>query len=90
MSEENDLTREVPDVPRTFLSRAYLLQLEPGLYGLFRDVLQEDPESGRREKVGKPLGPIRLLRKKERPDETTVIRTVHPSTGEDLDLVEVT
>lgn len=77
--------------PRYFFSPGYLKLLEPGLYGLFRDTLVEDPKTGGREKVGKPVGPIRILRPRL-PDEDerlVRLRTVHPQTGQALELVEV-
>jgi hypothetical protein len=46
--------------------------------------------TGKREKTGKPVGPIKILRKKLPSDkeEAVRVRTVHPKTGESLELVE--
>lgn len=85
MSEEENK----PVIPRTFLGRAYLAEIEKGLYGLYRQMEMENPETGQREKCGKPLGPIRILRQKEG-DEPVHLRTVHPTTGQMLDLHDVT
>jgi hypothetical protein len=92
MSEEEKKPEgeEKPKINRTFMSRAYLLPIDRELFGLYRNVEQEDPETGQREKLGKPIGPIKILRRK-RPDdkaEAVRVRTVHPKTGESLELVE--
>ena len=73
-------------IPRTFMGPAYLLPMEKGLYGLYRDITVEDPETNEREKAGK-IGPIKVLRKAEG-DEQIFLRTVHPKTGEALELTE--
>lgn len=90
MSEDKDNLPE-PQKPgnRVFMTRAYLLPLEKNLYGLFRDIVEED-ETGHREKRGKPIGPIKLLRPIRRGEDQDLVRvkTVHPKTGEALDLVE--
>lgn len=57
---------EPPKVPRSFASKTYIMELEPNLYGTFRDVLvetdQKDAEGNViREKAGK-IGPLALLR----------------------------
>jgi len=53
-------------------------------------VVEEDAATGKREKLGKPIGPIKVLRKKRQTDpvEAVRVRTVHPKTGEALELVE--
>jgi len=48
------------DKPRTFMTPAYIKQVEPGLYEMWRDVVIE--ENGQREKFGKSIGPIMVLR----------------------------
>ncbi|MBV8068287.1 MAG: hypothetical protein JO270_00180 [Acidobacteriaceae bacterium] len=75
---------------RVFMTRAYLKPIDKELYGLFRDVVEEDAATGKREKLGKPIGPIKVLRKKRQTDpvEAVRVRTVHPKTGEALELVE--
>jgi hypothetical protein len=60
------------DKPRTFMTPAYIREVEPGLYEMYRDV--EIEENGKREKFGKSIGPIMVLRpmtnqeKGEKPD----------------------
>lgn len=90
MSEEEKKIEAPPTMPRTFMSRAYLLPMEKNLYGLYRNIEVEDPETGKREKAGKPIGPIRVLRPIRRGEDQSLVRvrTVHPKTGEALDLVE--
>jgi len=71
-------TKEVK-VPRTFMTPAYFEQVEPGIYGMFRDVTVETDQRGEdgqflREKWGKRIGPIytcRVAGKDEDPDFTT-------------------
>lgn len=79
-------------VPRTFLSKAYLQEVEKGLYGLFRNLeMVEVGKDGQevREKVGKPIGPLRLLREARKGEESRVVlRSHHPKEGRLLDLVE--
>jgi hypothetical protein len=80
-----------PDMPRTFMSRAYLLPItgEKDLYGLYRNIEVMDPATGQREKAGAPIGPIRILRPMKPGEEDLVrVKTVHPKTGAALDLVE--
>lgn len=58
---------------RTFMSPAYILEVEKGLYEMYRDI--EVEENGKREKFGKKVGPIMVLRRKqkgEQADFTTV------------------
>lgn len=80
------------EMPRTFMSRAYLLPIagEKNLYGLYRHIEVEDPKTKQREKMGKPIGPIRILRpiRKDEDESLVRVRTVHPKTGEALNLVE--
>lgn len=58
--------------PRTFMTPAYIKQVEPDLYEMWRDI--EIEENGKREKFGKSIGPIMVLRpamKDEREDYIT-------------------
>lgn len=86
---------DADDKPKVWLTAAYVKMLEANLYGLFRDAVVEekDPRTGKvtREKTGKPIGPIRLLREAKLPDEDkrVVLKTVHPNTGKEIALVEV-
>jgi hypothetical protein len=75
---------------RYFYSRAYLLPIDKELFGLYRSMIAEEVATGKREKTGKPVGPIKILRKKLPSDkeEAVRVRTVHPKTGESLELVE--
>ncbi len=82
-----------PAVPRTFASGAYLKIIDKNLYGLYRDILVETDQKDLtghplREKTGKSIGPIALLRRAEK-GEFVYLRTQHPTTGEQLDLTEV-
>lgn len=57
------------DKPRTFMSPAYIRQIEDDLFEMYRDI--EIEENGKREKFGKSIGPImvlRRLRQGEKPD----------------------
>lgn len=78
-------------VPRTFMGKAYLQELERDLYGLFRNIeVEEIGKDGKpvREKL-KAIGPIRLLREARKGEETQVVlRTFHPTENRPLDLVE--
>lgn len=91
MSEE-EKKEEVPNIDgyRYFYSKAYLLPIDKGLYGLYRSMIAEEVATGKREKTGKPIGPIKILRKKTPQDDEKAVRvrTVHPKTGESLELVE--
>ena len=92
MSEE---IVEKKKVPRTFLSKAYIMELEKGLWGLYRDLLVEtdvkDEKTGDqiREKVGKPLGPIGLLREMQKGEEEhVVLRSYDAKSDKLLELVK--
>lgn len=66
-------------VPRTFLSPAFLVQVEPKLYGLYRSVeIEAIKKDGTtyREKI-KDIGPIALFREAEG-DEEVDMQTFHP------------
>jgi hypothetical protein len=90
MSEEEKLPDPQKPGNKIFMTRAYLLPIDKQLFGLYRDVVEEDAETKQREKLGKPIGPIKILRRKTPSDkeESVRVRTVHPKTGESLDLVE--
>lgn len=81
------------DMPRTFLSKAYLTEIEKGTYGLYRDLLVEviDTKTGQtvREKHGPPIGPISMLREM-RPgeEEAVVLRSYDAKKDRLLELVE--
>lgn len=80
---------------RVFMSAAYIMEIEPKTYGLYRNIEMETDRVGPdgkkiREKV-KAIGPIRLLREAEPGEEQLVVlRTVHPETFKELSLVEIT
>lgn len=57
MSKEDELKK----LPRTFMSPAYVREVEPGTFAMYRDITVE--ENGKREKFGKPIGPMGLFRK---------------------------
>ena len=70
---------DTKDLPRTFMTPAYLEEIDTGTYGLFRDIMIETDEKGEdgqflREKFGKRIGPVFILRRaldSEQPDMTT-------------------
>lgn len=80
-------------VPRTFLSKAWLKEEEPGVYQLYSNMLVEGhDQSGQkvREKIGKPIPRGRPLREASKGEEArVVVRTFHPSEGRPMDLVEI-
>jgi hypothetical protein len=69
-------------VPRTFMTPAYVREIEPGLYEMWRDV--EVEENGRREKHGRSIGPIMILRPARRGERVDFITST--STGEVIEL----
>lgn len=80
-----------PTVLRTFASKAYVLELERGLYGLFRDIEVETDKVGPdgknvREKNGK-IGPISLLRPCKE-GEQPVMQTFDHRTNSVIELAE--
>ena len=88
--------KEVPKLKnRVFMSAAYVMEIEPKTYGLYRNIEMETDQTGPdgkkvREKI-KAVGPIRLLREAEPGEEQKVVlRTVHPETFKELNLVEMT
>lgn len=77
---------------KVFLSKAYLTRLDKNTYGLFRNIEIEQQVNNKvvREKVGKPVGPISLLKKKENNDtKPVVLRTICPLSNVEIKLVEV-
>lgn len=75
---------------RFYLSKAYLKPVEKGLYGLFRDMMEEDKTTKKAE-ILKQLGPTRLLREARNPEEekAVVLRTFDSATHRELKLIEV-
>ena len=61
------------DRPRVFLTPAYVREAEPGLYEMWRDV--EVEEDGKREKFGKSVGPIMVLREARQGESVDFITT---------------
>lgn len=55
-------TEEKEETDRVFLSKAYLKEVDGGLYGLFRDFMVEKDHVV--EKMGKSLGPLGLFRQR--------------------------
>lgn len=68
--EESELTKrkfDVDNLPRTFMSPAYVEEVEAGMFQMFRDILVETDEydsdgSRLREKLGKRIGPMFTFR----------------------------
>ena len=67
MADELIKNEDIKKLPRTFMGPAYVLEKEPGVFAMYRDILIE--ENGVKEKYGKPIGPMFLLRpaKKDEP-----------------------
>lgn len=64
---------DLKNLPRTFMGPAYVREVEPGTFAMYRDITVE--EDGKREKFGKPIGPMGLFRRAkdgETVDFTTV------------------
>jgi hypothetical protein len=78
-------------MPRTFASPAFLREVEPGTFMLYRSV-EVETEAGGREKVRDICVSERPLRRFDpRNDDrrAIVLRSSHPLSGELLELVEV-
>lgn len=77
---------------RVFMTPAYIVVLERGTYGLYRDLVIEKSVSGTkvREKL-KSIGPIGLFREREDGDDASSIalRTFHPTEGREISLVAI-
>lgn len=85
---------EKKPIPRTFLSKAWLKEEEPGVYQLYNNLLVEgtDPKTGEKvkEKIGKAFPRGRPLREAQKGEESrVVVRTIHPSDMRELSLVEI-
>ena len=70
------------DLPRSFMSPAYVEEVEPNVFQMFRDILVETDEVGPdgkklREKLGKRIGPMMVLRP-ARDGEPTDFMTSRP------------
>lgn len=80
-------------VPRTFWSKAYLLEEDTNTFRLYRDMLVEGKDSSgkaAREKIGKPIPVGKPLREAEKGEEKSiVVRTFHPTTMKEINLVEI-
>lgn len=89
IQQQKDEMLEAVKGKRVFLSKAYLQPLEPGIFGLFRNLMVEEV-SGQPEKLGKALGPIRVLRARrpDDPDEAVVLQTFDAASGQVVYLVE--
>ena len=88
-----NMTKEKQKVPRTFLTAAYLQEVEKGVFGLFRNIEVEEPNerTGKavREKV-KAVGPISLLREARKgEEEKIVLHSFHPVSKRPIALVEL-
>lgn len=71
------------DVPRTFMSPAYLKEIDTNVFAMFRDILVE--EKGQKEKWGKPIGPIMIFRPAEVGEPIDFITTL--ADGKVLELI---
>jgi hypothetical protein len=76
---------------KVFMTPAYLIEVERGLYGLYRNIEREDVDrsSGKvsREKV-RAVGPMSLFME-SRPGQPVNLRSNHPKTGAPLQLTRV-
>lgn len=77
---------------RKFLSKAYLVEIEKGTFGLYRDYMETHEENGEEitEKVGKPLGPLDLFREASAKDKRIDMLTFHPTESRPISLVSLT
>ncbi len=78
---------------RSFLSPGYVKEIEPGVYGIFREVQTEQKDNNGnlvREPLGEPLGPLgKPLREARKGEEhLVVLRSFHPKEKRPIDLVE--
>lgn len=97
MTDATIPSKEADDVDgvKMFASPAFLKPLEKGLFGLFRNIEVEyrDKTDNHGERVReklKTIGPIKVLRVAQPGEEQLIrLRTVHPDTGDLLELVEV-
>lgn len=82
---------EKDEAPKIFLTPAYLTEVEPGLFGLYRNIEREDTDRStgqlEREKV-RALGPMALFME-SREGQPVHMRSHHPVTGQALSLVRV-
>lgn len=81
-------------IPKTFLSKAWLKEEEPGVYRLYSNMLVEgtDPQTGEKfkEKIGKPFPRGKFLREALKGEEArVVVRTFHPTEHREISLVEI-
>ena len=60
-------------VPRTFMTPAYVREIEPDLFEMYRDV--EIEVDGKREKFGKSIGPVMVLRPARKGEKVDFITT---------------
>jgi hypothetical protein len=76
---------------RTFLTSAFLIEVEPGLFGLYRSIEQEEFDRKKmkpvREKL-KNVGPIALFRECKE-GESIDMTTFHPVSKKPLSLTKV-
>ena len=74
MSEEKKVI-DTKGLPKTFMAPAYIVEKEPGVFVMYRDILVE--ENGVKEKWGKPIGPIMMFRecKKDEKEDYLSSRT---------------
>jgi len=88
---EDQVTK--PKVPKTFWSKAYLVEEEKNTYILYRDFLVEGKGSDGnavREKIGKPVPVGKPLREAIKGEEQrVVVRTFHPTESRLMELVEI-
>ena len=78
MSEDSNDNKENKTIPRTFVSPAFLMEIDTGTYGLYRNIEMEI--DGVREKIGNSIGPIGIFRKcqgDEKPDLETFDQLNH-------------
>jgi hypothetical protein len=62
---------EKPKIPPTFMTPAYIVQVEPDLFEMYRDI--EVEENGKREKNGRKIGPIMVLRSAQKGEKVDFI-----------------
>ena len=74
--DETIKNEEIKKLPRTFMGPAYVLEKEPGVYAMYRNIVIE--KDGKREVSGKPIGPLFLLRKAKEDELVDMVTETEP------------
>lgn len=71
---------------RVFMTQAYVREVEPGLFEMYRDM--EVEENGKREKFGKSIGPIMVLRQAQKDEKIDFITSTPNGTVIELHRID--